>query len=241
MAWRSTKTWPEVHLRGLIPPDPSHVARLGICAWRWGGIAQPVGECSLWDLYKVISHWVTGAAKSQKHGITWKPDCRETDPWLDVYLWSIYSWNHFFFCEVEFQSPGIQCAKGQTSGTKTRSRSKAKKWSSTTSEDLLIPTQSVFFGLPQGTADEQTFRQNLGCPKDSKSMIVWQRFRKSASPGFTAGSSITWTKWLKKLGLSYGIFLWTKCLTYLPHRWTLVGWSWMIPPFFMSFLYVIDS
>jgi len=100
----------------------------------------------------------------------------------------------FFFCEVEFQSPGIQCAKGQTSGTKTRSRSKAKKWSSTTSEDLLIPTQSVFFGLPQGTADEQTFRQNLGCPKDSKSMIVWQPFRKSASPGFTAGSSITWTK-----------------------------------------------
>ena len=36
-----------------------------------------------------------------------------------------------------------------------------------------------FFGLPQGTADEQTFRQNLGCPKDSKSMAAVSEISKS--------------------------------------------------------------
>ena len=177
LSWAQThlpthaKIWPEVHLRGLIPPvraDPSHVARLGICAWRWGGIAQPLGECSLWDLYKVISHWVTGAA-AENARVTWK----------GRYV-------------RQLGSPRIQCAKGQTSGF-TRWVAAEKWWSSSWGvnsgewQGLLIvilcntyctPLPRIFsniFQLCSPTVCRNVLLMNRatwGCPKDSKSLAA---------------------------------------------------------------------
>ena len=80
------------------------------CTTRWR--VQPVGF--------VQSHIALGdrggkEPKTRDHMET-RCFCRETDPWLDVAVVNLQL-EPFFFSEVEFQSPGIQCAKGQTSGT----------------------------------------------------------------------------------------------------------------------------
>ena len=168
------------------------------CTTRWR--VQPVGF--------VQSHIALGdrGGKEPKtrHHMETRCFCRETDPWLDVAVVNLQL-EPFFFSEVEVQSPSnVQRVK--LPGPLDAVALLAKKWS-TSSEDLLMNQRSpdIFFSLPQRTADEsRRFARTWDVQKIPK---VWQPFRKSASPGFTAGSSITWTKWLKKLGLSYGIFL----------------------------------
>lgn len=135
----------------------------------------------------------------------------------------------FFFSEVEFQSPSnVQRVK--LPGPLDAVALLAEK---------VVHQQR---GSTRYCWWVQTFRQNLGCPKDSKSMAAVSEISKSRLK--TAGSSITWTKWLKKLGLSYGIFLYISMNQMLDLLASQVNLGWVKlddSRLFMSFLYVIYS